>query len=221
MKHLKIILILCLSIVASAHIAADELYHRPVNSFSLRAGAEITSAKGGGDYYGNGIGTSAGVVFTHYFYGDFYLEPGAYIFYDTFSQTIFIHPDDQPAQLSQVDGSIRNLGFRLPLNLGYRFPISENLGLKLFTGPQMNFSLMARSHFNKPQGTGNDQLNDTDILGKRGFKRFDLQWNFGVGLDYNRWYVAINAATGLTKVMNRTFEHFRRNYLYVSLGYTF
>ncbi|MDE7153827.1 MAG: PorT family protein [Muribaculaceae bacterium] len=185
------------------------------DAFGVRAGVEISSAAGAPDYYSNGAGGSAGVVYTKYFYKDFYVEPGAYLFYDTFGQTVetALPTEQMPAV---ADGSIRNFGFRVPVNAGCRLALTDDMGLKFFTGPQMNVSLIARSHFDDK-----DIPDEGNILGKKGFKRFDLQWNFGVGLDYNRWFVGVSASAGVTKVMNRTFEHFRRNYACISVGYTF
>lgn len=204
-------------IPAAAH--AEGYSQAPVDrdAFGIRAGVEITSASGSPDYYSNGVGGSVGAVYTKYLYKDnIYIEPGAYLFYDTFGQTLIQQkaPVEMP---EEINGSIRNFGVRVPVNVGYRLALTDDMGLKFFTGPQMNMSLVARSHYNGAEvndGEGN-------IIGKKGFKRFDLQWNFGVGLDYNRWFVGVSASAGVTKVMNRTFEHFRRNYACVSVGYTF
>ena len=200
--------------------ADDYSYNTAENrdAFGVRAGIEITSTSGDDDNYSNGVGGSIGAVYTKYLYRDFYIEPGAYLYYDTFGQNITAtsEPADVPVE---VDGSIRNFGFRVPVNVGYRLSLTDDMGLKFFTGPQMNVSLVARSHFNDEEGV--EKIDDESILGKKGFKRFDLQWNFGVGLDYNRWFVGITASAGVSKVMNRTYERFRRNYVMVAVGYTF
>lgn len=214
-------LALLLGIMAPAMAVADNYtYNGSENrdSFGVRAGVDISSAAGADDTYSNGVGGSVGAVYTKYLYRDFYIEPGAYLFYDTFGQTVTAtaEPADVPVD---VDGSIRNFGIRIPVNMGYRLTLTDDMGLKFFTGPQMNMSLVARSHFNDEEGV--ERIEDTNILGKKGFKRFDMQWNFGVGLDYNRWFVGVTASAGVTKVMNRTFEHFRRNYVMIAVGYTF
>ena len=89
-----------------------------------------------------------------------------------FYNTMGVRPFEIDGHL--YDGSVRNLGLRLPLNVGYDFDVLDNLTIGLITGPWLNFNITAREHtlpdFEGPEPTSSANLFD------RGWKRFDLQW---------------------------------------------
>ena len=59
---------------------------------------------------------------------------------------------------------------------------------------------------------------------ENGFKRFDMQWDFGVSMNYgHNYYVSISGAIGMTKVFNPSNDDisFRRNTCNIAIGYNF
>ena len=112
-----------------------------------------------------------------------------------FCNTMGVRPFEIDGHL--YDGSVRNLGLRLPLNVGYDFDVLDNLTIGLFTGPWLNFNITAREHtlpdFEGPEPTSSANLFD------RGWKRFDLQWGFGLKVRFaGHYYVGLSGGLGLT-----------------------
>ena len=137
------------AVCASALIAsADSLmFDNPDNKayFGARVALDISSAANGGDFYSNKTGFAVGAIYNIPIKANFYFEPGLSLFYDVFGTMILKmdypssapgstiepgSPDDlEGARMYQIDGTIRNLGFRVPLNFGYHFDFGEDLGV--------------------------------------------------------------------------------------------
>lgn len=228
--------------------AQNYMFDNPENKpfFGVRAGIDISSAANGGAFYSNKAGFAAGAVYNIPVVMNFYFEPGLQLFYNVFG-TMHLEPQDyyvtdpvtgaqilDDTKYYQVDGTIRNFGFRIPLNLGYHFDFSEDLSVHVFTGPQLNLSLVARYHQNEvinPSG----QVVESDsqsIFGTGGFKHADLQWNFGVGVTWQRYYMSIGGSVGVTHMKSASIvkagpytvdlnRNLRRNVFNISVGYNF
>lgn len=219
---MKKILISALCVAATASMAAQsDIFENPDNEAFLgaRIGVDISSTSDGGDIYSNGAGFSLGAVYNIPIYKNLYVEPGLSLFYDTFgTEVTAISPDG--ASFYQIDGSIRNMGFRIPLVAGYFFDFTDDIRVAPFTGPQLNFSFMAKQHWDKSD-VGGESLENRSIFGEYGFKHFDLQWAFGVGVTYQQYYFSLSGAVGMTKAYKLRDLGFRRNLLNISIGYNF
>lgn len=216
MKKTIILLACILSIVSvSAQTLFDNENNHPY--FGARAGIDVTSASDGNGVFNNGCGFQVGAIYNLPIKMNFYFEPGLSVFYDTFGQQVTALGED--LEQYNIDGSIRNFGFRVPFNFGFHFDFTDEISVCLFTGPQLNWSLSAKSHWSNVKGV--EQLPSESVFGEGGFKHFDLQWNFGVGLNYNQYYIAMSGAAGITKVMDTKAIDFRRNIFTLSLGYNF
>ncbi len=228
--------------VGAASLAVDN----PENHayLGVRAAVDISSAANGGAYYSNKAGFSVGGVYNLPILANFYFEPGLSLFYDTFGTMRFQSEEIVPATndgilmpaptepvepeevFYKVDGSMRNLGFRVPLKFGYHFDFAENLKVHVFTGPQVNLSLVARYHqgaYITPSGHRVASFSES-IFGTGGFKHIDFQWNFGVGLQYGSYYVAIEGSLGITRMKDEAdylTRDLRRNLCAITLGYNF
>lgn len=225
--------------VSAASMAVDN----PDNHsyLGVRAAVDISSAANGGAYYSSKAGFSVGGIYNLPIVANFYFEPGLSVFYDTFgtmhfqSEEIMPAPDagmnpSEPVEPEEVfykvDGSMRNLGFRVPLKFGYHFDFAEDLKVHVFTGPQVNLSLMARYHqgaYITPSGH-RVAAHSESIFGTGGFKHVDFQWNFGVGLQYGNYYVSLEGSLGMTRMKDQADylrRNLRRDLFTISLGYNF
>lgn len=239
MKILKTILLSCALAGAAvpAASAADLVFDNPDNHpyFGARLGIDITSAANGGAYYSNKAGFSFGGVYNIPVYMNLYFEPGLSFFYDTFG-TMYFREYDTPETLLNpemekpaypVDGYVNNIGFRMPLNFGYHFDVTEDIAVHVFTGPQLNYGFIARYHQKEYLNPGDGKAVPSEsysIFGTKGFKHFDMQWNFGAGLTYGRYFVSCTGSIGLTRMCDQTEffkKNIRRSLFTITLGYNF
>lgn len=253
MKQMLASLLLAATTLGAAS-AQSYMFDNPENRtyLGVRASLDVTSAANGGAMFSNKAGFSVGAVYNIPVVANFYFEPGLSIFYDTFGTTFaegyefgvldefgnpVIGADGLPetdTRYYQVDGTIRNFGFRVPFNLGYHFDISDDIKVHVFTGPQFNFSLSARYHRNEVITPGDEKIKaeSQSIFGTGGFKHFDLGWNFGAGLEYQRYFVAIGGQVGCTRMKSASViesgpyevnlsRYVRRNIFNITIGYNF
>lgn len=232
-----------------AQAAETYLFDNPANSayFGARVGIDISSAANGGGYYSNKAGFSAGVVYNIPLWQNLYFEPGLSVFYNPFGTTSWdsyevsvpvigdnglpaMGPDGLPLEENreisyQIDGSIRNFGFRIPMLVGYHFDFTEDIKVHVYTGPQFNLSLLARYHreaVHVPEAQA--PAESCSLFGTKGFKHFDMQWNFGVGLTYQVYYVGLSGSWGVTDMKSGTEllpRNLHRNLFSINLGYNF
>ena len=97
--------------------------------------------------------------------------------------------------------------------------------VSVFTGPQINLSLMAKYHQNPVYVKGAEEEEYTQsIFGTHGFKHVDLQWAFGAGLTYEQYFVSMSGAWGMTRMKDGAGvlpRDLKRNIFAITLGYTF
>ncbi len=240
MKTIKAMAV-ALALVGSMAYArgASLVVDNPENRTYLgaRVALDISSAANGGAYYSNKPGFSLGAVYHIPVVANLYFEPGLSMFYNVFgtmyyaTETILLPEVNDAGESTQdvvyqIDGSVRNFGFRVPLHVGYHFDFAENMRVSVFTGPQFNASLLARYHQNRyvtPSGKVEEGTSGS-VFGTGGFKHFDAQWNFGVGLDYGNYMVALSGSLGMTRLRDAygPFQkNMRRNLFSITLGYNF
>lgn len=209
--------LLAMGAVMTASAQAD-LFDNPDNKdyFGARISLDISSTADGNSTYSNGAGFSIGGVYNIPLYKNLYFEPGLSLFYDTFGEEFGII-DANMNYIGTKDGSIRNLGFRIPLVAGYHFDFTDDMQVSVFTGPQLNLSLLAKEHCGSYSKS---------IFGDDGFKHVDLQWAIGVGFTWQKYYVSFSGGIGMTKVRDwkpapGVIDSFRRNNFSITLGYNF
>lgn len=239
MKLLKTIAIAAAMLFAAGANAQDSslIFDSQDNEayFGARLSLDVSSAANGGAYYSNKAGFSLGAVYNIPLFMNAYFEPGLSVFYNTFGTVKFdeveipspTDPEAEPEKrVYQVDGSIRNFGFRVPLNFGYHFDVAEDVKVHVFTGPQINLSLVGR--FKQPQyfdpaGKKHEEISES-LFGTGGYKHIDFQWNFGAGVQYDCYYVSLSGSIGMTKMKDASTilpRDLRRNIFAITLGYNF
>lgn len=240
---------ICAMSSAYAGAASSYLFDNPENEayLGVRVAIDVTSAANGGAFYNNKAGFSAGAVYNIPLWMNLYFEPGVSVFYNTFGTNSWqdlvvetpvvdnagvpvIGPDGEPEVISkeypyQIDGSIRNFGFRIPLTVGYHFDFTEDVKVHVYTGPQLNLSVLARYHRNAVHVSGAEQPAESgSLFGTQGFKHIDLQWAFGAGITYQDYYLSLGGAWGITDMKSSTAvlpRDLRRNMFSITLGYNF
>lgn len=217
-KTLIGLLSLAAAFTAAAQDSEYTIYNNPDNApfFGARIGVDITSTSGNDGIYNNGAGVTLGAVYNIPLWQNLYFEPGLSFFYDTFGMEI-ISGDDNYNNAYMIDGSIRNFGFRIPMLFGYFFDFTDDVRIAPFTGPQLNANITAKEHWNNPV----DPIPNQSIFGEGGFKRLDIQWVIGVGVTYQKYYVALSGGLGMTKARSLKYDNFRRNNINISVGYNF
>ncbi len=207
--------------LGTAASAQNLLFENPDNKpyFGVRLGLDVTSTAGATyDTYNNGAGFNAGAVYNIPVVKNFYFEPGLSLFYNTFGEQITTTIPDQYDGFAYVmDTSIRNFGFRIPFNFGYRFDFTDEMSIYVYTGPVLNISVTAKQHCD---AYGDEAAHTENLMG-HGFKRADMQWDFGVGYSYNKLYVQVGGGVGVTKAYSSAIDSYRRNTFNIAVGYNF
>lgn len=162
------------------------------------------------DMYSPGFGLTLGGVCNVYLGKGFYLEPGASLFYDTYSfkdLVISNYPGNQDAN----DPGLYKLGIRIPVVAGYAFDITDQLAMCVYTGPEFSYSF-----------AGKLRIHDTDDISDELFgdwqRRADVAWKIGIGFPYKSVTMSVDAAIGMTDLL-KTQMRARDNRLSVSLTY--
>lgn len=212
MKHRFFILSLIIAASALAAAARNRV------TFEGRLAWDITCPSGQTDVYSNGSGFEAGAVAAVPLWKGLYFEPGLSYFFNTFGMNYVVDAE------GLYDTSVRMHGLRVPLNVGYRFRLLDNLSLAVTTGPSVNINLSAREYFTAGQ-MPEPGIHPADMF-KRGFKRVDAQWNFGLKFTFAHHYtVGLAGGVGFTplaKFGNHDNKvRVRNNTVAVSLGYIF
>lgn len=213
MKRILTAIIATVALATGAQ-AQNYLVENPQNKsyIGIRAGLDISSTAGtASDVYNNGAGFTFGAIYNIPLWKNLYFEPGVHLFYNTFGEEISTNDE---LGLPQADASIRNWGFRIPLNFGYRFDLTDDISIALYTGPVLNTNLTAKIH----------ALDYTTSIMENGFKRFDMQWDFGVSFCYGgHYYASVGGGVGMTRAYDPKvdFAGFRRNTVNIAIGYNF
>lgn len=185
--------------------------------------APVTNLNDNVDFLNNGSGFSVGAFYDIPVYGALYFEPGLSFFYNTIGISDII----VNAENAVIDGSLRNVGFRIPLVAGYRFDFTDDIALSVFTGPQLNIGLSLKQHINMPEGLKDykDILEDGKQYYGNGWHRLDMQWLFGVRFHYqDNFFAELTGGPGMTNIMGgKDFkgDHLRRNVFSIGVGYIF
>lgn len=152
-----------------------------------------------GEFYGNSSGVSFGAVYNLPVIYNFYFEPGITIAYNTYSINRSLIDgilDDSPelSGLTSSAASVRMWHVRVPLIGGYRFDVLPNIGISVFTGPELSLGLKATNHIKLASLTATDSA-----YGDEGnLNRPDVKWRFGAGITINHhFYGSISGAVGL------------------------
>lgn len=172
--------------------------------------------------YNNGSGFSIGAFYDINVNGSIYFEPALSFYYNTIGITEINSIDNDKSYV--FDGSLRNVGFRIPMLFAYRFEFTDDIAVSAMTGPQLNVGLSLKEHYNFPSGVNIPLSNNKQLYGN-GWHRLDLQWMFGVRFHYrDNFFADILGGPGMTNIMGGSDYkgfHLRRNIFTIGVGYIF
>ncbi len=205
-------------VAAVVAIAPTLMFAQYTPYFGVRLSFDVTHPAGANEGINNGSGFSLTGIYNLPIGQHAYFEPGVGIFYNTMG----IKPFEMKDAL--FDGSVRNFGFRVPLNIGYRFEMFDNFELAGFTGPWFNINCSTKAHL--------ESANDFPIeitspsMFDYGWHRFDAQWGFGISATYNKqYYLSISGGVGMSAMATFTADghkdRLRRNTVSITVGYNF
>lgn len=184
------------------------------SGFGIRVAWDLNSPSSNLTDLDNGSGFSAGVFYDVPVYRKIFVEPGVSYFYNTI--TTSVTGFDMAGAPAFVDGTLRNMGLRIPIYWGYKLDLADDISISLFTGPQMNIGLSLDEHYKK--GTIKN-------LYDKGWNRVDLQWLFGLRFHYLDNFIAeIGGGVGMTNMLDADKWHgfhVRRNTFTIAVGYLF
>ena len=208
----KILSVIVLALLPMAGFAQQSPY------FGVRLSFDVTHPAGSNDAINNGSGFTLKAIYNCGLTNHVYLEPGVGVFYNAMN----IRPIDFDEGL--YDGSIRNFGLRVPINVGYHIGLFDDFEIEAFTGPWFNVNLYTKArlepNFKGPAPTLTPNLFDY------GWKHFDAQWGFGIGATYaGKYYLSIGGAIGMTSMatfkVGNVSQRLKRNTVSVTVGYNF
>lgn len=204
---MKKTLIATLLAITSFSAGAQDIFENPDNHsyFGIRLGYELAcpgDVKIGDvtkiDAFGNSSGFDIGVIYNMPLWKNLYFEPGASIFYNTYSvEKSLLEPVlNEPFKIESA--SVRQWGIRIPLHLGYHFDFTPDIRVAFFTGPEFNISIKGHTHM----GVGKYNVTGP-AFGSDGYlNRADIKWRFGVGATiFDHYYIAISGAAGICDMM--------------------
>jgi hypothetical protein len=180
------------------------------------------------DIMDNGAGFSLGAVYNVPIVYNLYFEPGV---------SIYHHTAKVKDKYAQSDGyskiSISEWGFEVPLMFGYTFDFNP-FKISVFTGPEFRVGLSGKTKYtayvNNKKMTAKESMYGDDGW----FNRGDVSWRFGVGFNYDHYYLSVSGAAGMCNWINDVYTinldngistdgkaSMHRNTVSVAIGYNF
>lgn len=215
---IKKLSLLAAALLIPASIFAQQTSDSQDPYFGVRLSFDVTHPAGSNDGINNGSGLTIMGIYNLQLKNQWFLEPGIGVFYNTMG----IRPVEFDDGL--YDGSIRNIGMRVPLNVGYRFNLFDNCAIALTTGPWFNVNISSKAYldpnFERPAPSKSTALFDY------GWKRFDMQWGLGLSITCaGQYYISVSGGIGVTPMAKFRFDHshstIRRNTVSIAIGYNF
>lgn len=207
-----------LIIAVSIMLAPVVIQAQRSSFFGVRTSFDVTHPAGCNDGINNGSGLTVLGIYNMPVKNNFYFEPGVGFFYNAMGIKPFEAND------ALYDGSVRNFGIRVPLNVGYRVGLFDNFEIAAFTGPWFNINCSTKAHIQAD--ADRPVVMTSPSMFDYGWHHFDAQWGFGIAATYaDQYYLAISGGIGMSPMATFTTpegkDRLRRNTLSITIGYNF
>lgn len=164
-----------------------------------------------------GSGISVGADYTMLFGRNFFFEPGARLYFDTYRyDNITINGFENPYEPSKtLDPLVRKIGLRIPLMFGYKFDIFKKGSLYLSTGPEAELGFSARTKIDEEEA----EIFEENMY-KGLMNRCDIAWDIRAAVIINRLRIDVTGAFGMLDMI-KTDVKMHENRFSIGLGYIF
>lgn len=198
-------------------VSADSLLR---SNFAVAASFDVNIPSGSRGTWTTGSGATLGGRYAYRFSDRLFAATGLDVFYRTLGTQYMI------ADNSLFEGTVKNIGLRIPFMIGYSFDLSQQIAMSVATGPGLEVNLYARESA-MPDFGGSTAVSTGSVnLFHRGFKRVDAIWGIALGFTFaEHYYCGITASaafTPLAKFGNRDNKlRVRSHTVAVKLSYKF
>lgn len=204
--------------------AETSVTNNPFNApyLGIRVGADVVcpgdmkSDNVSIDMFSNGGGIEFGAVYNIPLVANLYIEPGVNLYYNSYSiKKEWLSLLDNDGDITGV--SERRFGFRIPVMLGYRFDLTSDVNVSVFTGPELEIGLSG-----KEKVKGRMLSLSGDLYGDDGsFNRTNVLWGLGASVGYRHFIFGIKGGIGMANMLSDSDVTMRENRVTFSLGYNF
>ncbi|MCM1033137.1 MAG: PorT family protein [Odoribacter sp.] len=209
-------------LMPSVSLCETPLSYAERSSVSVGASFDVNIPSGSHGMWNPGSGVTISADYVYRLTPRWFLTAGLGGFYRTFGTEYMIQDN------SIFEGTVKNIGLRVPLMAGFTAPVSDGVEMSVATGPQLEINLYARESAmpdfvsSTMQPVGASTVN----MFKRGFKRVNALWGIALGFTFaEHYYVGLAgnvAFTPLASYGNRDNKiKIRGNSVAVKLCYSF
>lgn len=213
-------------ICAAACIAAAAQNSEIATHWSIRAGYDLSvpgkyhSGSMSDDMFRNGNGFVVGFAYYQQIYKGIYFEPSFLINYSTYRTKNLVIMVDENNTIS--DPGIKKLNLTIPAYFGYRFALSDTNGIRLFTGPVLQYTAGGWLGIDDVEGVDIEKnlFSQNSLFPQQ---RLNGLWGVGIGYDNAHFYVQVSGLLGITNVLNQGVDgpSYREHHVAATLGYYF
>jgi len=212
-----------IAFVARAQVNDDEILPSDRNhltavvSFDVSIPGKWIAPSGSVKMFKPGSGVSVGADYMWLLGKNFFFEPGARLFFDTYKYNdIVINAGSGNYEgATTFDPPVRKTGLRIPLTAGYKFDVFKSGSLFLSTGPEPILGFTAKTKLDSED----KEFLEEDMY-KSMMRRYDVAWDIRVAIIIDRFRVDLTGAFGMLDVMktNLKMHEYRVS---LGLGYVF
>ncbi len=178
---MKKFIVFAFALFAVSIASAQEFRWGPTAAFNLSWLHGVKSVNSSDCYVGFNLGIKAERDFSDLITDGFYLD-GKFVY---------------TLKGAQWTGGHHNLGYlEVPINLGYRLPVSQTVSLMGGLGPYFGLGVLGKNVTKIDNGK-----TKVDVFG-RNFKRFDFGLNYNLGVElWNQWQFFVGFEHSLVNIV--------------------
>lgn len=186
MKSLKFLTAALIATIVSVTATAQDKAH-----FGIRAAYDMTTSTTVTEMTGWGSGFSVGGVYYAPFGKRTFFQTGLLFYVNNIKLDGTTENKYNP---HTYDGNIRNLGIRLPIDLGLRILENSVVALNVYTGPHLYFNFASKMICDETYGGKTTHVDEEFMT-----SGMEIGWALGFGADFfKRWHIHLEGAYGLS-----------------------